>query len=184
METNNCNTVVVKKGNVGVGSETKTSIVDYQKLLSEALTRRGTFMTFDAWRMSLGKNNGWGQKVFFQAMKNVGLLCVNPNNDKDNDSKLMFEIGKTKQMVKGQYIPCAEAQAKYPTLFIVKDYAFGFNLESLGELDEEILIDLRTQKDKLTAIYKAQTDINKIVNNSKAVAKKKLAELEKQIEEA
>jgi len=178
MDKDNCSTVVVKKGSGGVVLRTQSdSYIRYGEALQSALTRNGTFMTFDAWRMALGKNNGWGQKVFFQTMKNLKFLCDNPNKDKkilDKD-KLTIVNGESSQLLQGTYIPCPKTQLKYPELFMIKDLAYGFNLEALETLDDEILSLMGKEKDRLTKI---NTELSRV----KAKLNQQARKLEKSME--
>ena len=128
---------------------------DYMKSLLKNQTRGYTFMTFDGWRVSLGKNNGWGKKVFFETMENLQILCKTPTN-----TKIKHPDGALR-VTQSSYLPCKIGAEKFPELFVYdfENHIWGFDGTKLHTITEDFLEEMEAVAEDLRIMYKEEAAI-------------------------
>ena len=128
------NNDIIEKQNTGIiqraGTVERTpedKVRDIWDDIFRAKTRNGEMLLFDDYRISLGgADNGWGTKVFFKTMTDLGLL---------------ERCDKEKHRSVGTYCPSVQAMQKYPQYFYydTKTNVWGFNHKEIASFDEVIL---------------------------------------------
>ena len=145
---------------------------DYLGQLLSNRTREHTFMTFDDMRVSLGKNNGWGTKVFFASMQAMKLICKNQGG-----AVVTFrEEGKmvdTERTTKSSYIPCKYGAERFPELFVYDEVGdiWGFDGTKLSLFTDEILAELTEKRDEIQAMYDEEDRMRKAISRATFKAK-------------
>ena len=173
--------MVIATNSKEVSTHVHTGGTDYDYLMNllENKTREYTFMTFDDFRISLGRDE-WGKKVFFETMRYMKVLCKKPsgyrvkNPNKPNIEK-DIDIGHASNT---SYIPCVEGAEKYPGLFVYDQDSliWGFNGKNLHLIDDEFIAKMREIADELKVMYREERRIQGLANYQKSKREKFIGE--------
>ena len=152
---------------------------DYLMNLLENKTRSYTFMTFDDFRTSLGRDE-WGKKIFFETMGVMRMLCkkpkgyrvVNPTKPNYENEKDIGHVSMT------SYIPCKTGAERYPGLFVYdhNTLIWGFNGTRLNLLDDAFIEEMREVADDLRKMYDQENRIRAKLNAARAKRLKTIGE--------
>jgi len=152
---NNTPVVKVDKKEVSTNVINGTVTVDYMNELLKNQTREFTFITFDGFRMALGKNNGWGKKVFFETMQWLKVIC------KASAGASYIHPDGVARPTASTYLPCKEGAELFPELFVY-DYAnkiWGFDGTKLYLIDDDFIVRMEEAADELRGMYKEEDRI-------------------------
>lgn len=168
---------VNKSTEVSTNVHTGGSDYDYLMNLLENKTREYTFMTFDDFRISLGKNE-WGKKLFFDTMTTMNILCKTPkgyrvlNPDKPN----MVNGEDIGYASNSSYAPCPEGARKYPKLFVYDqtNLIWGFNGKMLHLIDDDFIAKMNEIAEELKEMYAEEKRIARKLSALKQKTKRRV----------
>ncbi len=155
MSVSNYTPKVVQSKEVSTNVVENSKDQSYLTNLLKNTTRGYTFMTFDAFRISLGKNNGWGKKVFFETLSVLNILCKTPKG-----SRVEHPDGVAR-VTTSSYTPCKEAVRRFPELFVYDfdNSIWGFDGTNLHLLDDGFLREMSDIADELREMYSEEDRI-------------------------
>ena len=171
--------------NVNTSTEVSTNVhtggsnYDYLMNLLENKTREYTFMAFDDFRTSLGRDT-WGKKLFFETMGIMKILCKRPKGYRvinENKPNIIdgVDIGHVSN---SSYIPCIEGASKYPGLFVYdhNNLIWGMNGKMLHLVDDEFIEKMMEIANDLKTMYDEEKRIQSRLNYQKKKRTKLIGE--------